>query len=69
MNANYLGAYVLNKLDLNISSYFKYVEDMRKKIQAFNRQGLYQNNEIIPFVNTDKIIQEAIMRYKTKKTS
>lgn len=64
MNANYLGAYVLNKLDLNISSYFKYVEDMRKKIQAFNRQGLYQNNEIIPFDNTDKIIQEAIKSYK-----
>ena len=64
MNANYLGAYVLNKLDLNISSYFKYVEDMRKKIQVFNRQGLYQNNEIIPFDNTDKIIQEAIKSYK-----
>ena len=37
---------------------------MRKKIQAFNRQGLYQNNEIIPFDNTDKIIQEAIKSYK-----
>lgn len=64
MNANYLGAYILNKLDLNISSYFKYIEATRKKVQVFNRQGLYQNNKIISFEDADKNIQEAIKDYK-----
>lgn len=64
MNASYLGAYVLNKLDLNISSYFKYIEATRRKIQVFNRQGLYENNEIISFDNTNKSTQKAINDYK-----
>ncbi len=64
MNASYLGAYVLNKLDLNISNYFKYIESTRTKIPVFNRQVLYKDKNIISLDKLEYDDQKAIKDYK-----
>ena len=64
MNANYLGAYVLNKLDLDISNYFKYIEATRKKVSVFNRQGIYKNGEIVLYNDIDKEEQKTLNDYR-----
>ena len=46
MNANYLGAYVINNMDLDISNYFKYVADMGTKLPAFNRSSLVIDGDV-----------------------
>lgn len=37
INANYLGAYVANRLDLELSDYFRYVDYARTVLPVFNR--------------------------------
>lgn len=41
INSSYLGAYVLNKLDLEISDYFKFIDYTRTLMPTFNRKGIY----------------------------
>ena len=41
IGANYLGAYVLNKMDIKVSDYFKYIDQTRKDIPVFNRKAIY----------------------------
>ncbi len=47
LNANYLGSYVLNKMDLDISGYFKFIDEARKALPVFNRAYNYNNGEIL----------------------
>ena len=53
MNASYLGAYVINNMDLKISNYFKYIADMQTKIPAFNRTSII-GNEIKEISNSEE---------------
>ena len=47
INASYLGAYVVNKMDLEISDYFKFVDYTRSIIPVFNRNVAYKNGSLI----------------------
>lgn len=64
MNASYLGAYVLNNLDLNISNYFKYIDDTRKNLAAFNKYGILVNNELIPYLSLDSELARFVNDYR-----
>lgn len=64
LNASFLGAYVLNKLDLKISNYYKYLDDLRKTIPAFTRQGIYQDGTITPYENISNNKLSLINNYK-----
>lgn len=44
ISASYLGAYVLNKLDLKISNYFKYIDYARTILPVYNRQYVYSSD-------------------------
>ena len=61
INLNYLGAYVANKLDLNISNYLKYVDSIRKEIPIFNRNIVYEDNKLVPIKNS---ISKDLTNYK-----
>lgn len=45
LNASYLGAYILNKMDLEISDYFKFVDQARKVLPVFNNKCAYLNGQ------------------------
>lgn len=64
LNASYLGAYTLNKLDIKTSNYFKFVDDTRKVVPAFNRNVIYSKNstELINISDYKKV--NAIQKYK-----
>lgn len=64
INASYLGAYVLNKMDLEISDYFKFIDDTREKIPVFNRNIVYKNNKIYNINDFNPEIINAINDYK-----
>lgn len=64
LNASFLGAYILNKLDLNISNYYKYLDTLREDIPAFTRQGIYENNKVIPYENINSSKLNLINSYK-----
>lgn len=64
MNASYLGAYILNKMDLNISNYFKFIDDTRKKVSAFNRQGIYLGDRVVDFDDMNNSVKLTINNYK-----
>lgn len=64
LNISYLGAYVLNNMDLNVSNYFKYVYNMSKEVPVFNRLGVYQDGEFLPFSELGSEGIELINNYK-----
>lgn len=64
MNANYLGAYVLNKMDLKVSNYFKYIDDLRKKVPVYNRNAVYMNNNTTLRSDLDYNTKKALEDYK-----
>lgn len=64
MNANYLGAYVLNKMDLKVSNYFKYIDDLRKKVPVYNRNAVYMNNNTTLRSDLDYNAKKALEDYK-----
>lgn len=41
INLQYIGAYIINNMDLNISNWFKYVESIRKDIPIYNSIVIY----------------------------
>ena len=67
MNANYLGAYVLNKMDLKVSNYFKYIDDLRKKVPVYNRNAVYMNNNTALRSDLDYNAKKALEDYKFVK--
>ena len=48
INASYLGAYVLNKMDLEISDYFMYIDSARTVLPVFDKNCAWINGETIP---------------------
>ena len=62
INSSYLGSYVINKMDLNISDYFKFVEYTRKQVPVFNRDVVYTNDEVIPIKKSN--VYDSILKYK-----
>lgn len=44
INLNYLGNYVINNMDLEISPYFKYINTLMKKVPVFNKTTYLKNN-------------------------
>lgn len=64
IKANYLGAYVLNKMDLEISNYFKFIDYTRKIIPLFNREVLYSKNKFTEISKLRGIEKEALNNYK-----
>ncbi|MGN1355253.1 MAG: sulfatase-like hydrolase/transferase [Bacilli bacterium] len=64
MNANYLGAYVLNKMNLKVSNYFKYIDDLRKKVPVYNRNAVYINNNTTLRSDLDYNTKKALEDYK-----
>lgn len=64
MNANYLGAYVLNKMDLKVSNYFKYIDELRKKVPVYNRNAVYMNNNTTLRSDLDHNTKKALEDYK-----
>lgn len=45
INSSYLGAYVANKMDIELSNYFKFVDYTRTLVPVFNRNSYYDVNE------------------------
>ena len=43
INLNYLGSYILNKLDLKIDNYFKYINSTMKDFPVYNRTFIYND--------------------------
>ncbi len=41
INASYLGAYVANKMDIELSNYFKFIDYTRERVPVFNRNHYY----------------------------
>ena len=64
LNASFLGAYVLNNMDLNISNYFKYLDSVRKVVPAFNRDGVVNDKKITKFSDVNTNIMSVINNYK-----
>lgn len=66
INSSYLGAYVLNKMDLKISDYFKFVNQTRGKVPVFNRSIIYdvENEEAINIDDADEKTKAALENYK-----
>lgn len=62
INSSYLGAYVINKMDIEISDYFKYVDYERKQVPVFNRDVVYQDNKTIKWDKSN--LKDNIMQYK-----
>lgn len=54
INANYLGSYVVNNLDINVSDYFKYVNSNMFKLPIYARNFVYKD-KIIPIDNLSNI--------------
>ena len=50
MNASFLGAYVLNKMDLKISDYFKYIANSEKIAPAYNRNSILVDDKVINYL-------------------
>lgn len=67
INSSYLGAYVLNKMDLDVSDYFKFIDYSRKKIPVFNRNVVYdyKNDKIINMNKISKDQKKALNDYRT----
>ena len=64
INSSYLGAYIINKMDLKISDYFKFVDYTRTIIPAFNRQAIIKNDKVISLENMNKKEKEQLQKYK-----
>lgn len=64
INASYLGAYVLNKMDLEISNYFKYIDNTREILPVFNRNTIYKNNMTYDITAVDETTLNALNNYK-----
>ncbi len=45
MNASYIGAYLLDNLGFETSSYFKYINQVRKDLPVYNRNFIFKENE------------------------
>ncbi len=54
INANYLGSYILNNLDLEISDYFKYVNYNINILPVYNNLFIYKNDQIITLDNLSR---------------
>ena len=66
INSSYLGAYVLNKMDLKVSDYFKFIDYSRKTIPVFNRSVIY-NSKTNTYTKMDQATKRekgAINNYK-----
>ena len=59
-----MGVYILNKMDLNISDYFKFVDYTRTIIPAFNREAIIKNDNIISLERINKEEKEQLQKYK-----
>lgn len=64
MNSNYLGSYIINNMDLNVSNYFKYIESMRKSVPIFNRTSIYvdsKNDNVNKLLNDYRNVEYSIL--------
>lgn len=64
INASYLGAYIINKLDLEVSNYFKFIDDVREVIPVFNRKSVYLNNEVYEYDELNEEVKDALKNYE-----
>ena len=64
MNISYLGAYILNKFDLNISPYFKYINNLRNTLPVFDREVYLENGNFNSIENASKEIKDSINNYR-----
>ena len=64
IKASYLGAYVLNKMDLDVSNYFKFIDYTREIIPVFNREAVYINSSFTEISNLTGIEKDALNNYK-----
>lgn len=66
INASYLGTYIINKMDLDISDYYKFVYQVMNEIPVFNRNSILIGDKLINIneveKNNDKMI--ALNNYK-----
>lgn len=51
INMNYLGSYIANNIDINLSNYFKYVNHNLDILPVYNREFIYKNSKIQPIDN------------------
>lgn len=64
IKSSYLGAYVLNKMDLEISDYFKFIDYTRKIIPVFNSKVLLKDSNTIELDNLGLKELDALNNYK-----
>lgn len=65
INMSYLGSYIINKMDLEVSNYFKFIDYTRTIIPSFTRNFVYSNNEYKDFNNLNKEEEIALNNYKS----
>lgn len=63
INASYLGAYIINKLDLEISDYFKFINNTRKIVPVFNRKNVYLD-DVYDYDELDEKVKDALKNYE-----
>lgn len=64
INASYLGSYIINKLDLEISDYFKFIDNTREILPVFNRTTIYKNNTTYSYDTASIELLQTINNYK-----
>lgn len=66
INLSYLGAYVLNKMNINTSDYFKMIDYTRKIVPVFNKNGVYNSSkkEFIDMTKISNKQKKALSDYK-----
>ena len=64
INASYLGAYIINQMDLEISNYFKFINNARNVMPVFNRSSIYLDGKIYSYDNVSNEVKKILNNYK-----
>ena len=64
VNSSYIGSYVMNKMSFNKSDYFKYIEEMRKKLPVYTDNWIYKEGK---FIGISDLSEEDEEMYEDKK--
>lgn len=60
MNANYIGSYLLSKLDFDRSDYFKYIESVRTQLPVYNKNFVYKDDSFENLFDLDKNLEKIL---------
>jgi len=70
IRASYLGAYVLNQMNLEISDYFKYIDSARKVLPLFDREHAFVDGAFVSLKDlpgTERILYNNLKNLKYRR--